>query len=51
MRDEFLSLLITLLVQAHFMIVLWSHYKNSHLTQAKGGCMPNVSDDLAMRGV
>ena len=37
-RDEFISLAITFLLQIHFCLVLYTHYKNSHLVKSKGGC-------------
>ena len=41
MRDELIALCIGLLVQAHFALVLFSHYKNSELTMSRGGCLPD----------
>ena len=39
---QLFGLLIFFVVQFHFVLVLWSHYKNSLLVKSKGGCMPDV---------
>ena len=40
--NELLYAAIGLLVQVHFALVLYTHYKNSHLVKSKGGCMEDV---------
>ena len=47
-RDEFISLLITFLLQIHFCMVLFTHYKNSHMVKSKGGCQPDAPTDVQM---
>ena len=39
------------MIQLHFVLVLWSHYKNAHLTKDKGGCAPVVDTNIQMGGV
>ena len=51
MRDELIGLLIGLLIQVHFSLVLYTHYKNSHLTKASGGCEPDGNPDVQMANV
>ena len=38
MKDEFIGLLFALVIQFHFVMVLFTHYKNAHLAKEKGGC-------------
>ena len=45
------AVLITVifLIQLHFCCVVYTHWKNSHLTKAKGGCEPNIDEgDIQM---
>ena len=44
MRDEFLIIFIMAVFQIHFALVLYTHYKNSHLLKAKGGCAEGPPD-------
>ncbi len=44
MRDEFISLLLSILLQVHFALVLYAHYKNAHLVKSKGGCQDDAPD-------
>ena len=37
-----LGLLFFFCVQFHFVLVLYSHYKNALMVKAKGGCMPDI---------
>ena len=46
--DEAFQLFVTIFIQVHFLLVLYSHYKNAHLTKEKGGCMPDVNADIQM---
>ena len=41
----------TILVQAHFVSVLWQHYKNAHLPKSKGGCEDDMNPDIQLGGV
>ena len=51
-RDEFVSLVVTLLLQLHFCFVLWTHFKNSDLVKSKGGCRPDgATADVQLGGV
>ena len=36
------------MLQVHFILVLYTHYKNSHLTKSKGGCMPDVEPNVQL---
>ena len=42
MRDELIGLLCGLGIQIHFILVLFTHYKNADLVKSSGGCMPDV---------
>ena len=44
MRDEFLIIFLMAIFQVHFALVLYTHYKNSHLLKAKGGCAEGPPD-------
>ena len=33
---------IFLFVQTHFVLVLYTHYKNALLVRSKGGCLPDI---------
>ena len=33
---------IFLSIQAHFSLVLYTHYKNAFLVRSKGGCLPDI---------
>ena len=46
--DEALQLFVTIFVQVHFILVLYTHYKNANMTKEKGGCLPNVPQDIQM---
>ena len=51
-RDEFIGLALVLGLQAHFMLVLYQHYKNADLQRSKGGCLPDKQErSLQMRQV
>jgi len=41
MRDELLGLVCGLAIQIHFMLVLYTHFKNADLVKSSGGCMPD----------
>lgn len=41
MRDELIGLLCGLGIQIHFILVLFTHYKNADLVKSSGGCMPD----------
>ena len=51
MRDEFLGLLLTIFFQAHFALVLYTHFKNSDLTKSSGGCIPDLDHNVQMSNV
>ena len=41
MRDELLALCFGFAFQAHFALVLFTHYKNAQLAKSRGGCQPD----------
>ena len=48
MIKEFIGLFLSILVQVHFVLVLFTHYKNAHLTKSKGGCMPDLEPNVQL---
>ena len=46
LRDELITLVGALLIQAHFALVLYSHYKNAHLSKSRGGCGPDANEAI-----
>ena len=47
MKDELIGLIIALFIQFHFVMVLFTHYRNSYKTKEEGGCLaegvsPNI---------
>ena len=41
MRDEIIALCFGLALQAHFALVLFTHFKNAELAKSRGGCQPD----------
>ena len=42
-------IIVNFLVQLHFCCVVYTHWKNSHLSKARGGCEPNLEEgDIQM---
>ena len=51
LKDELFYVSVAMILQVHFTLVLFTHYKNAHLTKAKGGCQQNVDPDIQMGNV
>ena len=45
-RDEFIYVSIGLLLQLHFVLVVFTHYKNAPLTKSKGGTVADNDPDI-----
>ena len=43
---QLIGLLISFCIQSHFVLVLYSHYKNALLVKAKGGCLPDIDPQV-----
>ena len=50
MEFEVIYLILVLLLQVHYLLVLYAHYMNADKTKAEGGCEPD-HPDIQMGGV
>ena len=43
LRDELIFIGVQFLVQIHFALVIYAHWKNHSLPKSKGGCMTELT--------
>ena len=49
--QEMIGMVIGLLIQGHYALVLYAHFKNADLVKSKGGCVDDPAESLQMSDV